>query len=492
MEVLMEVFSLFGSAGLTVGQIAGLDTERQSEMRGERLTDVSVSAGETGKAYESTERGKNEEEQRSEGLTPETNHEKEKTEGKSRADIAGNIGEILEISKESEEGMTPETFFQTFGKEIKREELTVADREKDLDPDEGDEAERRDDLERDDEAGKSDQMDKRRQEMDEEERERRLVAGISPHEGRHKTSNRENVEGKREEREDKGENSEKHNESVEREKEDHTVANNLTPPLRTSSTQELEIPPIRIITQSRNPPSSPPPLHHHNVPPSVLPHATVSPQFLPPSVTRPDPTTISVSTATPGDVRSVLLLEDLLAEVFYGPGHHLKQNELEPKANLEDVMVKNILFKPAQRELPTTREISMTQATPKPTRVKLRANDLKTKAPNSTPKSNENNLTAKLDERARKPNITQPASTGNDTKHSTKTRLTTAKTPSVRPTKINRDSKNKTVKKSKDKKRKKDNKTQKKAGKKKAVTTPAYFPYFKDNYCPPDCACYGR
>ena len=481
--------SLFGSAGVTVGQIAGLDTEHQSEMRGERLGDVSVPVQETGKASESAK------EQKSEGLTPETNHEKEKTEGKSRADVAGNIEEILQITKEREEGMTPETFFQSLGEETKREELTVADREKDSDPDKGDEAERRDNLETDDETGKSDQMDKLRQEMDEEERERRLVAGISPHEGRQKTSNQENVEGKREEREDEGENSENHNGSVEREKEDHTVFNNLTPPLSTSSTEELKIPPIRIITQSLNPPSSPPPLHHHHVPPSVPPPAEVSRQLLPPSATRPAPTTISVSTAPPGDVRSVFLLEDLLAEVFYGPGHHLKQNEQEAKANSEDAMVKNILFKPAQRELPTTREISITQATPKPTTVKLRANDLKTKAPNSTPKSNENNLTAKLDERAHKPNITQPASTGNDTKPSTKTRLTTAKMPSVRPTKINRGGKNKlnkTVKKSKDKKKKKDNKTQNKAGKKKAVTTPAYFPYFKDNYCPPDCACYGR
>ncbi|XP_071057882.1 prolargin [Pseudochaenichthys georgianus] len=42
-----------------------------------------------------------------------------------------------------------------------------------------------------------------------------------------------------------------------------------------------------------------------------------------------------------------------------------------------------------------------------------------------------------------------------------------------------------------EKKRKKDNKTQKPPPKKKVVK-PTTFPYFKDNYCPPECACYGR
>ncbi|KAK2859026.1 hypothetical protein Q5P01_003646 [Channa striata] len=42
--------------------------------------------------------------------------------------------------------------------------------------------------------------------------------------------------------------------------------------------------------------------------------------------------------------------------------------------------------------------------------------------------------------------------------------------------------------------RKKDNKTQKPSEKKERVSTPTSmpFPYFMDNYCPPECACYGR
>ncbi|TDG96645.1 hypothetical protein EPR50_G00230940 [Perca flavescens] len=39
---------------------------------------------------------------------------------------------------------------------------------------------------------------------------------------------------------------------------------------------------------------------------------------------------------------------------------------------------------------------------------------------------------------------------------------------------------------------KKDNKTQKPSEKKKKGITPTHFPYFKDDYCPPECACYGR
>uniref|UniRef100_A0A4W5QLJ5 Wu:fc23c09 n=1 Tax=Hucho hucho TaxID=62062 RepID=A0A4W5QLJ5_9TELE len=39
---------------------------------------------------------------------------------------------------------------------------------------------------------------------------------------------------------------------------------------------------------------------------------------------------------------------------------------------------------------------------------------------------------------------------------------------------------------------KKDNKTKETKQEKKEGTNPTYFPYFKDNYCPPECACYGR
>ncbi|XP_063762127.1 wu:fc23c09 [Eleginops maclovinus] len=72
---------------------------------------------------------------------------------------------------------------------------------------------------------------------------------------------------------------------------------------------------------------------------------------------------------------------------------------------------------------------------------------------------------------------------------SAKPRLTTAKTPSMRSMKNS--SKNKKIKNSKEKKSRKDKKTQKPPPKKKVVN-PTTFPYFKDDYCPPECACYGR
>uniref|UniRef100_A0A3B4EWW3 Wu:fc23c09 n=1 Tax=Pundamilia nyererei TaxID=303518 RepID=A0A3B4EWW3_9CICH len=69
-------------------------------------------------------------------------------------------------------------------------------------------------------------------------------------------------------------------------------------------------------------------------------------------------------------------------------------------------------------------------------------------------------------------------------KSSAKPQLGTAKTPSPRPVKNNKQSKNKTIKKSKEKRRKKNNKTQKPPKKKKEILPPTQFPYFKDNYCP--------
>ncbi|KAK1906244.1 Asporin [Dissostichus eleginoides] len=339
-------------------------------------------------------------------------------------------------------------------------------------------------------------MDKLKQEKVEEERESRLVAGIGLHEEARRemiTVNQQNVE-------EKGGNG-----GIE----DHMVVSDLTPPFNTSSTQvqeELIIPAtIQIITQSQNPPGVPPPDNHHNVPQSQVSshpptaYAKVSPQFFPPPVTLPSPTEIShmsASTVLPG---SVLLLEDLLTEVWKTPGHHLKQKELEVKSSphLEDAELKNILFKPARKEIQTTvvqpnhNTGSVQAATPKPKDSKFI-----TKEVNPTPRSNENNAMVKLN-----PNMTQPSNNNTKprvkqnrasppqtplTKVSAKPRQTTAKTPSAKNS-----SKNKTNKNSKEKKRKKDNKTQK-APPKKKVVKPTTFPYFKDNYCPPECACYGR
>ncbi|XP_030576575.1 asporin [Archocentrus centrarchus] len=77
-------------------------------------------------------------------------------------------------------------------------------------------------------------------------------------------------------------------------------------------------------------------------------------------------------------------------------------------------------------------------------------------------------------------------------KPSAKPQLATAKTPSAGPAKNNKRSKNKTMKKSKEKRKKKNNKSQKPPKKKKETSPPTNFPYFMDNYCPRECACYGR
>uniref|UniRef100_A0A8C2XR73 Wu:fc23c09 n=1 Tax=Cyclopterus lumpus TaxID=8103 RepID=A0A8C2XR73_CYCLU len=324
-------------------------------------------------------------------------------------------------------------------------------------------------------------MDTLKHEKVEEERESRLVAGIILHEATQGenilTSNQGNVK-------EKGGNGGK---------EDHTVVSDLTPPLSTSSTplgEELMIPAtIQIITQSQNPAGSPPPVHHHNVPQSQVSsrppsaYTTVSPLFFPPSAAPPNPTALnhmSVSTELPGEA-----------------------NELEVKAGpvLEDVTVKNVLFKPARPELQTTvvQPKYVTEYIPK-----VQVATFITRELNPMTKSNENNPTVGL-----KPSVTQPKTVQlmeNDTnltarrnkasppqpqlfKASAGPQLTTAKAPSTRPTKLNRSSQNKTIKKSKEKKRKRDNKTPKKE---KKGTRPTPFPYFKDNYCPPECACYGR
>ncbi|XP_035852233.1 extracellular matrix protein 2 [Sander lucioperca] len=496
--------------GLTVTQIAGLDRDHQSDMRSEQLRDVSISVEEKENAAESTEGKKTEEEQRREGLT------QTKTEEFSVADIVTDLDTDREVGRrEHGLNLVIESEKTESNEETVKAILTGNTKTWEA-------------IKTDDET---DEQFKSKQEIVEEERESKLVAGISLHKGTRGenmlTVNQENVEEKRgnEEREKIAEEGEmiknaNHSELV-REKEDHKVVSDLTPPLITSST----------ITQSQSPPEFPHPVHHHNVPPSPTqvsahpptPHNKVSPHFSP-SVTLPNPTTInpiSVSTGLPGEGRSVLLLEDLLTEVLQSPGHLLKQGELEVKGNphLEDVMVRNVLFKPARKELQTsvvqpkymTEFIPEVQvATPKPKEVKFITKDLK--EPNPTPKSNENNPTVEL-----KPNLTQPTGEPktfklmeNDTKlavkqnkasppqpqqtkPSARPRMSSAKTPLMKPMKISRSSKNKTNKKSKEKKRKKDNKTQKPSEKKKMKgIMPTHFPYFEDDYCPPECVCYGR
>ncbi|XP_020509323.2 wu:fc23c09 [Labrus bergylta] len=496
--LLMFFFIVFGNSYMLepITQIAALEGDQQSEIRSEQRMDVSVSVEEGGKAAESTERRKTEGDQRRRGLAPKTGRGKEQLEDiidQIIADFGWTVGETLHINrgfgKGGEETLTSETFSKyleeetvnvespkTWGKLIKKKEK---------------------DDEVDKNFNKSDQMM--------QERESQLVAGIHLHE--EKGGNEEREEGES----IKNANS---NESQEREKDDPAVVSDLTPPLSTSSTpQGKEIPAtFQVITQSQNPPP-----FHYNVPPSVLvtptratsvssrpltSHTKVSPQFFPPSVS-PNPAEVSVSTVDPDVRRSVFLLEDLLTEVLQSPGHYLKQNEMEETAHLEEVKVRNMLYKPAWKE-ETAREINTKQAefipkvqtnvTPKPKE--------ELKEPHPALKINENHPSVKPVEVIRKPNKLKPTGEPKPVENATKLALkrnksspprphlaTNVQTSSQTPTKMN---KTKTTKKSKEKK-KKDNKTQKPMKKKKKeIMAPTHFPYFMDNYCPPECACYGR
>uniref|UniRef100_A0A3P8V3E3 Uncharacterized protein n=1 Tax=Cynoglossus semilaevis TaxID=244447 RepID=A0A3P8V3E3_CYNSE len=91
---------------------------------------------------------------------------------------------------------------------------------------------------------------------------------------------------------------------------------------------------------------------------------------------------------------------------------------------------------------------------------------------------------SKLKVKQKKPSPTQPQLT----KRAGRPQLKTDTTPAIRPMKINSVGKNKaTVKQLEEKRRKKENKTQKTPQKKKQETRPTHFPYFMDNYCPPEC-----
>ncbi|XP_038150096.1 uncharacterized protein LOC119789328 isoform X2 [Cyprinodon tularosa] len=76
------------------------------------------------------------------------------------------------------------------------------------------------------------------------------------------------------------------------------------------------------------------------------------------------------------------------------------------------------------------------------------------------------------------------------TKPSIKLKLLPTTVTSMTPTTTIKSSRNK--KKSKKKKRRKENKTPTPQETMKKIPPAVYFPYFMDDYCPPECACYGR
>lgn len=499
-----------------------METDRRSKIRSEQLRDVSLStedringdrniatveewmservSPETNPVRKTVKNEKTVEGGDTVGedkLTPETKPAKKNTiEEKNEDEIhkTRNIEETPEREeaheKLSEERVTPEKFTASIvGVETIREEHAVAGTVGALDTDTKAVGERRDDgpnskTQTNDESTKQTAV--------EEERESKLVAGISLYrESRGDGEDEKTSTGRKKnvEKEDM-----KNEEFVERVNEDHIAIGTLKPPLRKTSSKVWKESDISATIQII--PVSPYQHNAHPQPPTPpTPHAKVSPQSFPPFVT-----------VSPTVMYPVSLIEDHLIEVLQSPGLHIKQNELVLKVSpdLEDVTVRNLLLKPAQKELQTAHKeqeihsISQSserkltpkvqKSTPKPKDDKFVAKDFKSKKPSPAPTSKEHKLSAKLLKLTHKPNMTQQSVNHKTVQLMKSGKLT--KPPRTTSNTQNKRSKNKVVK-SKEKKRRKDVKTQK-PSEKNEVTTAKHFPYFMDNYCPPECACYGR
>lgn len=584
----MNFLSLHCTTGLTFAQIDGWNSHDQSDLRNKELSDVFTSAemrknGAENITEESTQMTKTEE-QRGERNTSERNPtrelvEKVKTVKERRGDgltsqietemeenterettTAGSIEGLF--VKKSDEGYTPETFLTSslLQEGTKREIYSVPDTAEYVDTDKEVASKMRENGPSLDPASKtethnesrrlirtggkwkidhdhdavipeeanhnridvkvkrSDQIERLKQKMVEEEQEGELVAGISHQEKRRAAQTIKEIGDK-----EKGA---KKSEDIAHavykeliEKEDQVLINNIASPLSIFPAQ-VENATIQIIICSQNKP----PASH------ISPSLPVTPTQIPPDSSHP-PTLYTTDSFQSPSVNihipnSVSHITDLTESL----GGHLKQKEMEVKAGsvIEDVMAKNVLLKPAWKEVQTHRaedkgEINrvvqpyegefillVQTATTQPNEAKFF-----TREPNSTSKINAV-LSAEVPRLAHKSNTSQSMGkyrnvelmenytklTGKQNKASSpqlqlnkssaKPQLGTAKTPSPRPVKNNKQSKNKTIKKSKEKRRKKNNKTQKPPKKKKEILPPTQFPYFMDNYCPIECACYGR
>ncbi|XP_017266998.2 uncharacterized protein LOC108233214 [Kryptolebias marmoratus] len=232
------------------------------------------------------------------------------------------------------------------------------------------------------------------------------------------------------------------------------------------------------------------------------------------------PATIQAVTPLPFLYQSVLPSSpDASVKVSAHSKVKLSDVKVKPGLIAEDGAVRSVLVKPAGAQIQThtaepTRKTYMTDeaikdefsstlqaAKAKPPRERLIFRDLTTKETNSAQKSNKNQVRAKIVHLTQEPNstetqgepgtikqmengtiytkiLTKTSQQRQVTKTSGKPRLTSATTPSTKPTKPT-----KTNNRRKNKKRRK--------GKKK-TSPPTYFPYFKDDYCPSECACYGR
>ncbi|XP_014062846.1 titin [Salmo salar] len=177
--------------------------------------------------------------------------------------------------------------------------------------------------------------------------------------------------------------------------------------------------------------------------------------------------------------------------------------ELQPTAKPKE------MTKPTAKELqPTAKPKEMTKPTAKP-KVTVQTNSTpKTQQTNHTPKTQQTKSTLETQLTKPTPKTLQAKPTHKtlQTKRTPKTQQTkpTAKpavpkhtmkltqTTKSLKTKTGKHQKKDKINERKGKPLKKDNKTKETKQEKKESTNPAYFPYFKDNYCPPECACYGR
>ncbi|XP_070978491.1 extracellular matrix protein 2 [Oncorhynchus clarkii lewisi] len=138
--------------------------------------------------------------------------------------------------------------------------------------------------------------------------------------------------------------------------------------------------------------------------------------------------------------------------------------------------------KPTAKELqPTAKPKEMTKPTAKPKVTVQTSSTPKTQQTNHTPKTLQTKRTPKTQQ-------TKPTAKPAVPKH---TMNLTQTTKSIK-TKTGKHQKKDKINERKGKPLKKDNKTKETKQEKKEGTNPAYFPYFKDSYCPPECACYGR
>lgn len=432
---------------------------KTEEKRGERNT---PEMNPTGKPVEKARTAK---ERRGDALTPQTDLE---VEGNTESEMtkAGNIEGLL--VKKMKEGYTPKTFLTStiFQEETKTVLDTVEYADK----------------------GTEVAVEMRENRLNlvpdsEEERERQLVAGIGLHEARREivkhAEQRKDVEHV-------------NYKELEKEKGGQVLINSFT------SLSTFPVTPTQI----------PQGFSH-------LPTHYTTDSFQPPSVNIHIPNSVSH-----------------IADSTVSPGRHLKQKDMEEKADSvsEDaVMVKSVLLKPAWKEVQTQRigekrEINrvvqphegqfillVQTATIKPSEAKFITGE-------PDPRSeSKHNSSARALQLAHRSNASQSEGEGQHvelmesytkvtveqnkaslpqpqlSKPSARPQLATAKTPSVGPAKSNKHSKNKPMKKSKEKrKKKKNNKTSKPPKKKKETSPPTHFPYFMDNYCPRECACYGR